>query len=61
MRFHPKGFVALAVFALLVLIGLDLRWGIAAIAAITAVDILSFMGLFGGAGREGGGARRKVG
>jgi hypothetical protein len=60
MRFHPKGFVVLAVFALLLLVGLDLRWGIAAIVAIVAIDTLSFMGLFGGAGRDGG-SGRKVG
>ena len=46
MRFHPKGLLALVVFLALVALGIDLRWGIAAILAMTALDALSLLAPF---------------
>jgi hypothetical protein len=42
MRFHPKGLLVVAAFAVLVMLAVDVRWGIAAMAAGTAIDWLSF-------------------
>jgi len=40
MRFHPKGLLVAAAFAALVMLAVDVRWGIAAIAAGIVIDWL---------------------
>ena len=42
MRFHAKGLLAVAAFAVLVMLAVDVRLGIAAIVAATVIDWLSF-------------------
>ena len=42
MRFHPKGLLVVAAIAVLVMLAVDVRWGIAAIAAGTVIDWLFF-------------------
>ena len=42
MRFHPKGLFAVAAFAVLVMLAVDVRISIAAIVAWTVIDFLSF-------------------
>ena len=41
MRFHAKGFLVAAAFAVLLMIAIDVRLGIAAIIAATVIDWLS--------------------
>ena len=41
MKLHPKGILVLATIGALFTIGLDLRWGLAAIAAIAIIDVRS--------------------
>jgi hypothetical protein len=43
MKFHPRGLLALAAVAAVWLLALDMRWGIAAILAATAIDAYSFV------------------
>jgi hypothetical protein len=40
MQLHPKGLLTLVVFAVVLLIGVDPRWGIAAVVAAAAIDWL---------------------
>lgn len=40
MRFHPKGLLVAATFAVLVMLAVDVRWGIAAITAGIVIDWL---------------------
>jgi hypothetical protein len=42
MRFHPKGLLVVAALAAMVMLAVDVRWGIAAIVAGTVIDWLSF-------------------
>jgi hypothetical protein len=51
MRFHPKGLLVVAAFAVLVMLAVDVRWGIAAIAAGIVIDWL-FLALPLGLGRS---------
>ena len=51
MRFHPKGLLVAAAFAALVMLAVDVRWGIAAIAAGIVIDWL-FLALPLGVGRS---------
>jgi hypothetical protein len=51
MRFHPKGLLVVAAFAALVMLAVDARWGIAAIAAGIVIDWL-FLALPLGLGRS---------
>jgi hypothetical protein len=41
MRFHAKGLLVVAAFAVLVMLAVDVRWGVAAIVAGAAIDWLS--------------------
>jgi hypothetical protein len=41
MRFHLKGLLVVAAVAVLVMLAVDVRWGIAAIVAGTVIDWLS--------------------
>jgi hypothetical protein len=41
MRFHPKGLLVVAAFAVLIMLAIDVRLGIAAIVAGTVIDWLS--------------------
>ena len=43
MRFHPKGLLVVAAFAVLVMMAVDVRLGVAAIVACTVVDAWSFV------------------
>jgi hypothetical protein len=43
MKFHPKGLLVLAAVAAVWLLALDMRWGIAAILAVAAIDAYSFL------------------
>ena len=53
MRFHVNGFAVAALFVVIVLLAIDVRLGIAAIAAGVVLDALSLLGAFGlGRGRD---------
>jgi hypothetical protein len=43
MKLHLKGLLVLAAVAAIWLLALDMRWGIAAILAATAIDAFSFL------------------
>jgi hypothetical protein len=58
MTFHPKGLLVVAGFALLLTVA-DMRLGIAALAAYTAIDALAFLAPRFGRGRaEQSGTKR---
>jgi hypothetical protein len=42
MRFHPKGLLVVAAFAVLLMFAVDVRVGIAAVVAGAVIDALSF-------------------
>jgi hypothetical protein len=44
MRFHSKGVLFLIGFSVLLMLGVDARWGIAAVVALAVIDGLSFLG-----------------
>ena len=43
MKFHLKGLLVLAAVAAVWLLALDMRWGLPAILAATAIDAFSFL------------------
>jgi hypothetical protein len=43
MKFHPKGLFALAIFGMVFYVAGNLRWGLAAVVAYTAIDALTFL------------------
>ena len=43
MKFHPKALLAVVGVAVVLMVAIDVRLGIAAIVAFTAVDALSFL------------------
>ena len=43
MKFHPKALLAVVGVALVLMVASDVRLGIAAIVALTAIDALSFL------------------
>jgi hypothetical protein len=51
MTIHLKALLVVAAFALLLTMALDVRYGLAAIAAYVAIDALSFLAPLFGRGR----------